>query len=37
MEGNRGPCKKGDTRAVDPIIAALSDKDWSVRQKAAWA
>ncbi len=27
----------GDPRAVEPIIEALSDEDWRVRQKAAWA
>ena len=27
----------GDLRAVDPLIGALSDADWRVRQKAAWA
>jgi HEAT repeat protein len=29
--------RTGDARAVGPIIAALSDVDWRVRQKAAWA
>ena len=27
----------GDPRAVDPLIDALYDEDWRVRQKAAWA
>jgi len=27
----------GDARAMDPLIAALSDEDGRVRQKAAWA
>ena len=27
----------GDTRAVDPLIHTLSDEDWRVRQKTAWA
>jgi len=27
----------GDPRAVDPLIDALDDEDWRVRQKAAWA
>jgi len=26
-----------DARAVDPLIAALQDDDWRVREKAAWA
>jgi len=26
-----------DTRAVVPLIQALSDEDWRVRQKTAWA
>lgn len=29
--------RTGDTRAVEPLIHALSDEDWRVRQKAAWA
>lgn len=27
----------GDLRVVEPVIEALSDEDWRVRQKAAWA
>jgi hypothetical protein len=27
----------GDPRAVGPLIDALSDEDWRVRQKTAWA
>lgn len=27
----------GDNRAVGPLIQALSDEDWRVRQKTAWA
>ena len=27
----------GDLRAVDPLIDALGDEDWRVRQKVAWA
>jgi HEAT repeat protein len=27
----------GDTRAVGPLIQALSDEDWRVRMKAAWS
>jgi hypothetical protein len=27
----------GDPRAVGPLIKALSDEDWRVRQKTAWA
>ena len=27
----------GDERAIEPLIAALKDQDWRVRQKAAWA
>ncbi len=26
-----------DPNAVDPLIRALRDEDWRVRQKAAWA
>jgi HEAT repeat protein len=26
-----------DERAIEPLIAALEDEDWRVRQKAAWA
>jgi HEAT repeat protein len=29
--------RMGDSRAVDPVIRALADEDWRVRQKAAWA
>jgi hypothetical protein len=29
--------RMGDTRAVGPLIKALSDEDWRVRQKTAWA
>jgi HEAT repeat protein len=29
--------RTGDERAVEPLIAALQDEDWRVRQKAAWA
>jgi HEAT repeats len=29
--------RTGDTRSVEPLIAALEDEDWRVRQKAAWA
>jgi hypothetical protein len=29
--------RTGDERAIDPLIAALKDEDWRVRQKAAWA
>ena len=29
--------RTGDLRVVEPIIGALSDEDWRVRQKAAWA
>jgi hypothetical protein len=29
--------RTGDDRAVDPLIHSLSDEDWRVRQKAAWA
>lgn len=29
--------RMGDTRAVGPLIQALSDEDWRVRMKAAWS
>lgn len=29
--------RMGDPRAVGPLIKALSDDDWRVRQKTAWA
>jgi HEAT repeat protein len=29
--------RSGDTRAVTSLIQALSDEDWRVRQKVAWA
>ncbi len=29
--------RTGDDRAVDPLIRALTDEDWRVRQKVAWA
>jgi HEAT repeat protein len=29
--------RSGDTRAVTPLIQALTDEDWRVRQKVAWA
>jgi hypothetical protein len=29
--------RMGDPRAVGPLITALSDEDWRVRQKTAWA
>lgn len=29
--------RDGDPAAIDPIIRALDDDDWRVRQKAAWA
>jgi len=29
--------RDGNEASVDPIITALGDEDWRVRQKAAWA
>ncbi|MBP1929122.1 HEAT repeat protein [Methanolinea mesophila] len=29
--------RTGDERSIEPVIAALQDEDWRVRQKAAWA
>jgi len=29
--------RTGDERAIEPLIAALKDEDWRVRQKTAWA
>jgi HEAT repeat protein len=29
--------RRGDQRAVDRLIEALTDEDWRVREKSAWA